>query len=178
MREDGVNVGMLHALLPMHPAGQAPGAGRYWNRGRPSACRGSTGTECRGTFGPFFFRLGRAARASPVTFRARRPSGRLRKSPVQRLIQGPTAAAKPPSRIRESPAWRGFRCGRRHPTGTEQGGSGIPRRTPTLKRQPDYVAMRRFLSIPATRRQTNGRYRGITVLRFRRGGLHRTGRAA
>jgi len=50
-----VNLGTLPALPPMHPAGQAPGAGRYWNRGRPRARRGSTGTECRGTFGPFFY---------------------------------------------------------------------------------------------------------------------------
>src|SRR5690606_7828367 len=45
-------------------------------------------------------------------------------------------------------------CGRRRRTRPEQGGSVIPRRAPTLKRQPDYVAFGRILSIPNRDRVT------------------------
>ena len=74
----------------------------------------------------------------------------------QTRFRRPGAPFNTTFRICESPAVRGFREGRRRPTRTEQGGSGIPSRAPTLNRQPDYVAIRRNLSIPAGNRQTNG----------------------
>ncbi|CAG4967718.1 hypothetical protein LYB30171_00103 [Lysobacter luteus] len=89
--------------------------------------------------------------------RAIRGPNRSMQARVQRWAREP--------RIRESPAWRGFRCRRRRPTGTEQGGSVIPCRTSTLKRQPDYVALRRNLSIPADRRHPRTRASGFDFAR-------------